>query len=279
VPTDFRVSVDALDHPKLVRLVRMLGADGVLTLFRLWGYTASYRPTGTLDGMSVEDIEIAARWHGEQGLLIKTLVELRLLDLESGTYRIHHWADRNSFVASFPERSRQAREAISKRWENRTGRSTDSNTSRIDSVHTDRNTPLPSSPVPSSPIHKSGADAPISQSESRSKRSKASNTAKHPWPEDLTLTEPMREFARKLGIDAATEFAAWKDDCAAHGREYVDWPAAWRTRCHNAIKFGKASNGNGASASYRNGNGVARAPIPRFEDLVERDRAKSERPS
>jgi hypothetical protein len=60
----------------------------------------------------------------------------------------------------------------------------------------------------------------------------------------------MRHFAQGLGINPSAEFAAWKDDCEAHDRRYVDWPAAWRTRCRNAVKFGGAAlrNGNGKSS-------------------------------
>lgn len=57
------------------------------------------------------------------------------------------------------------------------------------------------------------------------------------WPDNLSLTEPMREVAVKAGINPEAEFEAWRDDCAAHGRKYIDWPAAWRTRIRNAPKF------------------------------------------
>lgn len=59
------------------------------------------------------------------------------------------------------------------------------------------------------------------------------------WPARLELSEAMGEFARRLGIDAEEEFAAWRDDCAAHARRYVDWEAAWRNRCRNAMRFGR----------------------------------------
>jgi len=63
------------------------------------------------------------------------------------------------------------------------------------------------------------------------------------WPADLVLTKTMIDYARSASIDPAKEFIAWKNDCAAHGRKYVDWEAAWRTRIDNAPKFNR--NGNG----------------------------------
>jgi hypothetical protein len=57
------------------------------------------------------------------------------------------------------------------------------------------------------------------------------------WPADLALSENMRAFARRLGIEPDSEFEAWRDDCAAHNRRYADWSAAWRNRCRNALRF------------------------------------------
>jgi hypothetical protein len=70
--------------------------------------------------------------------------------------------------------------------------------------------------------------------------------SKHIWPDGFILSESMKMYAMTRGIDASAEFAAWRDDCAAHARAYVDWEAAWRTRINNAPKF--ATRGNGATA-------------------------------
>jgi hypothetical protein len=73
------------------------------------------------------------------------------------------------------------------------------------------------------------------------------------WPQDFALDAQMREFATRLGIDAETEFDAWRDDCSAHDRRYADWRAAWRGRCRNALRFAgrggpRARAGPGESA-------------------------------
>lgn len=57
------------------------------------------------------------------------------------------------------------------------------------------------------------------------------------WQEGFALSEPMKLYATARGVNPATEFAAWHDDCLAHGRKYRDWEAAWRTRINNAPRF------------------------------------------
>jgi hypothetical protein len=62
-----------------------------------------------------------------------------------------------------------------------------------------------------------------------------------PWLDSFELTPEMREFAVKHGVDADREFEAWRDDCAAHGRRYRDWPAAWRTRIRRVPDFSRTA--------------------------------------
>jgi hypothetical protein len=71
------------------------------------------------------------------------------------------------------------------------------------------------------------------------------------WPENFALTDDMREFAKAAEIDPDREFEAWRDDCAAHGRRYVDWVGAWRTRIRNAPKFAGRASPNGHSPPQR----------------------------
>lgn len=63
------------------------------------------------------------------------------------------------------------------------------------------------------------------------------------WPADLQLTDEMKAFAYMKGIDPMAEYEAWEDDCKAHGRKYIDWTAAWRTRVRNAVKFNPSPRG------------------------------------
>mgnify|MGYP000243346383 CR=1 FL=1 len=57
---DIRLSVGFFDHPKIIKLERQLGYEGVIALIRLWLWVAQNRPSGLLSGMDDEDIAIAA---------------------------------------------------------------------------------------------------------------------------------------------------------------------------------------------------------------------------
>lgn len=70
-----------------------------------------------------------------------------------------------------------------------------------------------------------------------------------PWPSGFALSHSMRLFALRLNLDPDAEFESWRDDCAAHGRRYADWNAAWRGRCRNALRFGRGRAGPAAGGS------------------------------
>lgn len=100
-------------HPKIVKLKRRLGADGVLSLLHLWTFCGESRQNGSLVSMSEEDLEIAADWMGDAGKFVSTLRELQLLDLDN---KIHNWDRHNDFVADAPKRTAKAKNAALARW-------------------------------------------------------------------------------------------------------------------------------------------------------------------
>lgn len=115
--TDIRLSTGFWDHPKTIKLERRIGLLGVKALLVLWTWVSQCRPNGYLQGMSVEDIEIAARWTGEPGLFVKTAVELKLLDdVSHGEYAVHDWIIHNSWAADADNRADESRLNILKRW-------------------------------------------------------------------------------------------------------------------------------------------------------------------
>ena len=62
--SDIRLSIGFLDHPKTVKLQRQLGDAGILSLLRLWLWTAQNRPSGILIGMDDDDIdELAVEYY------------------------------------------------------------------------------------------------------------------------------------------------------------------------------------------------------------------------
>lgn len=113
--SDIRIAVTFLDHLKTVKLKRRLGSDAVLCLVRLWFYTAQNRPDGVLTGMDDEDIEIAAKWEGEQGALFKSLIDIGWLVVQDGLSHIHDWEEHQPWVCEAPARKDKARRAAAAR--------------------------------------------------------------------------------------------------------------------------------------------------------------------
>lgn len=92
VNTDFRVAVDFFTHHKARKLKKRLGAAAVLSLLQLWAYAAKLRTDGNLSGMSVEDIELAAEWDGDEGAFSAALLDVGFLDQGEDGYSLHDWA-------------------------------------------------------------------------------------------------------------------------------------------------------------------------------------------
>ncbi len=117
---DYRLAADFCDHPKTMKLIKRLGPAGVVSLLRLWGFAVKYRPRGSLDKMSVADIEIAAKWEGEEGSFVRGLVEVGFLDKrKNGSYALHNWKKRNEYAYHAPERSQRGKIAATARWQKR----------------------------------------------------------------------------------------------------------------------------------------------------------------
>lgn len=69
------------------------------------------------------------------------------------------------------------------------------------------------------------------------------------WTEGFALDAQMRDFARAKGVpNADAEFEAFHQWALAKGAKYVDWRAAWRTRCLKFEEFHPNRNAGGKSA-------------------------------
>jgi hypothetical protein len=123
------LSITFRGHPKVVKLHKILGDPGIASLVTLWAHTAAYRHKGVLYDMDVMDVEIAGRWPGENGVLVRTLHDLRLLDCPACPPReswephgiilpveIHDWRDWQPWAFFSEERSERARSAAEARW-------------------------------------------------------------------------------------------------------------------------------------------------------------------
>ena len=74
------IDIDYSTNPKIERLTEILGDGSEIHLIRLWCYCAKHcRKTGGREDWSGEALETTVRWSGEKGLLIETLLKLKLL--------------------------------------------------------------------------------------------------------------------------------------------------------------------------------------------------------
>ncbi len=153
---DARVSCSLPEHPKTLKLLRRLQDAAGWSLVCLILWTAANRPDGDLAGLDAEEIELAAKWHGETGAFADGLSEVRFLDGEAGSFRIHDWAYWQPWVCQRGERIEKARHAANARWERRDGRGNHA-TSTAPSMLTAMPTTQPN---PTTPKPKSKAKAP-----------------------------------------------------------------------------------------------------------------------
>lgn len=112
---DLRLAASWPRHPKTKRLRRALGAAGPLALAYLWCWAVSDgRLDGDLTGMPDGDIEEAADWEGEPGVLVDALHRFGWLDGAPGARRLHDWADEQPWLATREERRAAAAESGSR---------------------------------------------------------------------------------------------------------------------------------------------------------------------
>ncbi len=80
--------------------------------------------------------------------------------------------------------------------------------------------------------------AKTQETEEPSRAPSVSSPRLKPWPEDFDLNSELQEIAESAGCDANAEFEAFKGYCAANGKEYADWYAAFVGWIRKTEKFG-----------------------------------------
>ena len=262
--TDIRIAINVLQHPKIIKLQKRLGADAVICLIRLWCWVACNRATGHLLNLESEDIELAAQWEGEQGQLTETLLELHLLDDGDNGYQIHNWAQHNPWAAQADERSSHARKAAQARWAQRKGSQGDAPGINEQCPCTDEHEsgnapslafPSPSSPSPNSSLSVEAQDVraprrstpPEGQKpreDQAIRRGKAKSSSADALFDEFWGVYPRKvgkQAARKVWLKLAVEdmrqavHSIQKQIKAQHfrgndGRDFIPNPATWLTQ-------------------------------------------------
>ena len=115
---DIRLSIGFFNSIKTKRLQAKLGDAGIISLQKLWIYTAVHKPKGVLSGYDPDSIEMAAEWAGAEGLFVDTLLSLSFLEKTDNGYSIHDWEEHNGYAAHSDERVNRAKKGASARWNN-----------------------------------------------------------------------------------------------------------------------------------------------------------------
>ncbi len=110
------LDLDYFAHPKTDRLVRLLGKGSEVIPVKLWVYCGKFHPeTGTLTGISAQEIEAKVAWWGKKGKAVQALLEVGFLEKVQGGFQVHDWLDHSGHIRAYKERAQKAAKA---RWEN-----------------------------------------------------------------------------------------------------------------------------------------------------------------
>lgn len=211
------LDLDYFTHPKVMRLVGLLGGEHVALPIKLWCYVGKHHcDTGFLQSYSVSEVESLVGWSGQSGKMVEAMLRVGLLERRDDGYLVHDWLDHAGHLVAFKKR---AKSAAKKRW-----RSIASSNARTES------TDAPNHPNQSVPALLNQAK-PIRMSE-RTKRLAAL--------EAFQLTEDLqnwaqREFGVTIPADVLTEFKNyWRDK----KRLYSDWDATFKNRIRQLASWG-----------------------------------------
>ena len=115
--TDIRIDIKLPRHWKYRKLKRMIGCAPMEHLVLFWTTVAEQIPNGRLEGWDAEDIEAAAEWDGEPGVLFSAMLSCRFIDEIDGCYVPHDWAEHQPWAVGAEERSTNSRKAAQTRWD------------------------------------------------------------------------------------------------------------------------------------------------------------------
>lgn len=141
MPGDIRISITLPRHRKYLRLKRLIGRSPMEYLVTFWISVAEQVPNGPLERWSNEDIEDAAGWDGEPGVLVEGLIEAGFLDRTENGFVPHDWVEHQPWVVGAKERSSAARLAGKASAEARKGKY--GTAQPPNATRTDRSEPVP----------------------------------------------------------------------------------------------------------------------------------------
>lgn len=142
------LDLDYFNHPKVMRLVGLIGKEYVAIPIQLWCYVGKFHTaSGMLEGYSKQEIESVLGWTGPSGMLVDTLVKISFIEETAKGYKIHDWSDHAGHLEAFKKR---AKTAAKKRWKKY------ATSNAKEKITTTPN--LPNRTVPTKPTKKSVSD-------------------------------------------------------------------------------------------------------------------------
>jgi hypothetical protein len=213
-------------HPKTKRAARLAGVSiptMVGHLHLIWHYALDFAESGDVTHLEPWQIEDAAMWDGQEGLLHDALIDAGFIDAgESGERSLHHWHD---YAGKLIERRRADSERKKKpSTGNRPKTVTappahvppsngipaevqrNSDGTRADSVESPYVTLTVTTTNSELPHGNSGANAPIDASTGDQKQEPPGQTAPPPLPENGSAQKLVAWWCRKTGIDKPASY-------------------------------------------------------------------------
>ena len=106
---NLNLDLDFFEHPKVRRLVGLLGRGAEVLPIRLWCYCGKYHvESGELTGYSIKEIESIVGWWGKDGEMMKAMITTGFIEGEAGAFRIHDWVETNGHLVAFKKRGKKA---------------------------------------------------------------------------------------------------------------------------------------------------------------------------
>lgn len=115
--SDVRLAINFWQHPKTIKTARKFGLETIRSIQCLWCFAALNRVDGSLSGMDIDDVEIAADWQGEAGKFVDSCIEMKWIDVDKkNVMSLHGWEDMQGWAIHAPDRKEKAKRAAEKRW-------------------------------------------------------------------------------------------------------------------------------------------------------------------
>lgn len=108
------LDLDFPNHPKVKRLVAILGDGAEILPVKLWCYCGKYHARdGRFAGYGDAEIEMLAGWHGEAGKMLVAMQKVGFMRKRGEIWEMHDWREHNGHIEALRER---AKTAANTRW-------------------------------------------------------------------------------------------------------------------------------------------------------------------